>query len=259
VTRKAAALALEIAVPLALLAIWWLWSTSRESFYFPPLPDILTAFGDTWIFERAGSDLVPSLARLLAGYAIAAVIGVGGGLLLGVSGTARRIAEPVIQFVRAIPPTALIPAAIVALGVGDVMRVSIITIACIWPILLNTIDGVAGVETTLLETARSYAVRPFDRLRYVIFPAALPQIFAGLRISLSIAIVVMVVSEMVASTDGIGFFVLHSQSSFAISEMWSGILVLGILGYLLNLGFTQVERRMLRWHRGARASALSDV
>ena len=257
-TRKAAARALEIAVPVALLVTWWLWSTSHESFYFPPLPDILSAFGDTWVFERMGSDLLPSLARLLAGYAIAAVVGVAAGVLLGVSRTARRTVEPVIEFARAIPPPALIPAAIVALGVGDVMRVSIIALACVWPILLNTIDGVAGVERTLLETARSYGARRRDLLRSVILPAALPRIFAGLRTSLSIAIVVMVVSEMVASTDGIGFFILESQSSFAISEMWSGVVLLGILGYLLNLGFTSVERRVLRWHMGARASALSD-
>jgi ABC-type nitrate/sulfonate/bicarbonate transport system permease component len=93
----------------------------------------------------------------------------------------------------------------------------------------------------------------------VILPAALPQVFAGLRISLSIAIIVMVVSEMVASTDGIGFFILESQSSFAIPEMWSGILLLGLLGYALNYGFTLVERRVLRWHRGARASALAST
>ena len=95
-------------------------------------------------------------------------------------------------------------------------------------------------------------------MRSVILPAALPQIFAGMRTSLSIAIIVMVVSEMVASTDGVGFFILESQSSFAITEMWSGILLLGILGYVLNLAFTRVERRVLRWHRGARESALAE-
>lgn len=89
--------------------------------------------------------------------------------------------------------------------------------------------------------------------------AALPRIFAGMRTSLSLAIIVMVVIELVASTNGVGFFVRASQSSFAISEMWSGILVLGRLGYVLNLAFTYVERRLLRWHRGARASALSET
>ena len=88
-------------------------------------------------------------------------------------------------------------------------------------------------------------------------PAASPQIFAGMRTSLSLALILMVISEMVASTNGIGYFVLQSQRTFAIPEMWSGILLLGILGYVLNAGFVLIENRVLRWHRGARASALS--
>jgi ABC-type nitrate/sulfonate/bicarbonate transport system permease component len=255
--RRVAAGGVELAVALALLAIWWLWSAGSESFYFPPLADILSTFGETWVFERVGTDVAPSLARLGAGFAIAVVIGVGAGMVLGLSHTARRILGPIIEFLRAIPPPVLIPAGIVALGVGDLMKVVVIAMACVWPILLNAIDGVAGVETTLVETARSYGIRPLDRVRSVILPAALPQIFAGMRTSLSLAIIVMVVSEMMGSTNGIGFFILQSQRSFAIPEMWSGILLLGLLGYALNYGFTVVEGRVLRWHRGARASALA--
>ena len=255
--RRLALRGAEIAVTLALLAIWWLWSTRTESFYFPPLPDVLRAFGETWVFERAGSDVAPSLLRLGAGFAIAVVLGIAGGVLLGLSRAARRTAGPLVEFLRAIPPPALIPAAIVALGVGDVMKVVIITAACIWPILLNAIDGVVGVERTLVETVRSYGVSGLDRIRFVVLPAAMPQIFAGMRTSLSIAIIVMVVSEMVGSTNGIGFFILEAQRSFAIAEMWSGILLLGLLGYALNHGFTLVERRVLRWHRAAHAGGLA--
>jgi ABC-type nitrate/sulfonate/bicarbonate transport system permease component len=127
---------------------------------------------------------------------------------------------------------------------------------CLWPVLLNTIDGVTGIDPTLRETARVYGVGGRDRLRRIVLPAASPQIFAGMRTSLSLALILMVISEMVASTNGIGFFVLQSQRSFAIPEMWSGILLLGLLGYALNLIFVVVERRVLAWHRGARASAL---
>ena len=257
--RRTALAGLEVAVPLAAVLLWWFLSSGSDSFYFPALSDILSTFGDTWLFERVGSDLVPSLVRLAAGFSLAVVVGIAAGVLLGVSPVARRTAAPIVEFLRAIPPPALIPAAIVVLGVGDLMKVLIIAMACVWPILLNAIDGVAGVEPTLLETARSYGIAPRDRLRSVILPAALPRIFAGMRTSLSIAIIVMVVSEMVASTNGVGFFVRESQSSFAIPEMWSGILVLGLLGYVLNLAFTYVERRLLRWHRGAGAGALAET
>ena len=142
------------------------------------------------------------------------------------------------------------------IGVGNSMKVFIIAFVCIWPVLLNVIDGVTGVDPTLRETARAYRIARRDYVRHVMLPAASPQIFAGLRVSLSLALIMMVVSEMVASTNGIGYFVLQSQRTFAIPEMWSGILLLGILGYGLNALLTLLERRALGWHRGARASAL---
>ena len=242
---------LEVVVPLALLALWAAWSANSDTFYYPPLTKILETFNETWVFERVGSDVVPSLLRLAAGYAVAVVIAIGVGIPLGLNATARRAAAPIVEFLRAIPPPALLPLAIVVVGVGNSMKVLIIAFVCLWPILLNTIDGIRGIDPTLNETTRVYGVRGLTRLRLVTLPAAAPQIFAGMRTSLSLAVIMMVISEMVASTNGIGFFVLQSQRSFAIPEMWSGIVLLGILGYLLNLLFTGVERRVLAWHRGA--------
>jgi ABC-type nitrate/sulfonate/bicarbonate transport system permease component len=256
-SRRILGIALEFGVPVAVVAGWALWSAQADSFYFPPLTDILDTFAETWLFERVSSDVVPSLGRLAAGYTIAVVVAVAVGLVLGLSRTARRAASPIVEFLRAIPPPALLPFAIVVIGVGNSMKIFIIAFVCIWPVLLNTIDGIGGIEPTLRDTTRVYGVRGLDRLRLVILPAAAPQIFAGMRTSLSLALILMVISEMVASTNGIGFFVLQSQRTFAIQEMWSGILLLGLLGYVLNVLFVLVERRVLAWHRGARASALS--
>jgi ABC-type nitrate/sulfonate/bicarbonate transport system permease component len=239
---------LEVLVPLALLGVWALWSAGSDTFYYPPLTDILGTFNETWVFERVGSDVVPSLLRLTAGYLLAVAVAVLVGIPLGLNPTARRAAAPIVEFLRAIPPPALLPLAIVVIGVGNSMKVLIIAFVCLWPVLLNTIDGIRGIDPTLNETARVYGLP-----RRVTLPAAAPQIFAGMRTSLSLAVIMMVISEMVASTNGIGFFVLQSQRSFAIPEMWSGILLLGILGYALNLLFTLIERWVLAWHRGARA------
>jgi ABC-type nitrate/sulfonate/bicarbonate transport system permease component len=254
--RRVRLILLELAVPVVVVAAWWVWSANADNFYFPALAEILRTFADTWVFERVGSDVVPSLARLAAGFGIAVAVGIPLGTALGLSTTARRVTEPIVEFVRAIPPPALLPFAILVLGVGDAMKVFIIALVGLWPILLNTIDGVRGVDHTMLETARIYGVRGLERLRRVIWPAALPQVFAGMRTSLSLALILMVISEMVASTSGIGYFILQSERSFDIPEMWSGIVLLGLLGYLLNAAFGLVERRVLRWHRGARASAL---
>jgi ABC-type nitrate/sulfonate/bicarbonate transport system permease component len=255
--RRLLATGLEVTVPILVLVAWGLASSGSETYYFPPLTDILSTFADTWLFERVGSDVVPSLVRMGLGFGIAVVVAISMGLLLGLSRRARRAAAPIVEFLRAIPPPALLPFAILVIGVGDSMKVFIIAFVCLWPILLNTIDGVTGVDPTLRETTRVYGIDARDRLWRVMLPAASPQIFAGLRTSLSLALILMVISEMVASTNGIGYFVLQSQRTFAIPEMWSGILLLGILGYTLNGVFVLIERRVLRWHRGARASALS--
>jgi ABC-type nitrate/sulfonate/bicarbonate transport system permease component len=253
--RRLLGTALEVAVPAAVVALIWAWTNQTDTYYFPPLGDVLTAFGDTWVFERVSTDVAPSLVRLGAGFAIAVVLGVAGGVLLGRSPVLRRVATPVVEFLRAIPPPALIPFAILVLGVDDDAKIFLIAVVCVWPVLLNAVDGVAGVEPALMETSRCYRISRADELRHVVLPAAAPQIFAGMRTSLSLALILMVISEMVASDNGIGYFVLQAQRTFAITEMWSGIILLGLLGYVLNAVFTLVERRVLAWHRGARAGA----
>jgi ABC-type nitrate/sulfonate/bicarbonate transport system permease component len=254
--RRVLEAALEITVPLLVLVVWGLLSAGSESFYFPPLTSILSTFADIWLFERIGSDVVPSLVRMGLGYSTAVLIAIVVGVLLGLMRRGRLVAGPIVEFLRSIPPPALLPFAILVFGTGTDMKVFIIAFVCLWPILLNTIDGVTGVDPTLRETTRVYGVSTIDRIRLVVMPAAAPQIFAGMRTSLSLALILMVISEMVASTNGIGYFVLQAQRRFNMPEMWSGIFVLGILGYALNAGFVLVERRVLRWHRGARASAL---
>ena len=141
----------------------------------------------------------------------------------------------------------------VIIGVDDGMRVFVITFVCLWPILLNTADGIAGVDQGFLDTAKVFGIKGFERFRRVLLPAAAPQIFAGMRTTLAIGLILMVISEMVASINGIGYFVLNSQRTFSIPEMWSGTIVLGVLGYLLNFMFLCVERKALHWHRGLKA------
>jgi ABC-type nitrate/sulfonate/bicarbonate transport system permease component len=254
-SRRALLAGVEVAVPVAVIAVIWFWSAGSDVYYFPPLKDVLKTFGDTWVFERVGSDVIPSLVRLFIGYFLAVAVGVAGGIALGMSPVLRRIAAPIVEFLRAIPAPALLPFALLVLGVGNDSKIFVIAFVCLWPVLLNAVDGVAGVDPTLVDTGRVYRIPASDRLRYVVLPAATPQIFAGMRTSLSLALILMVISEMVASSNGIGYFVLQSQRSFAIPEMWSGIILLGLLGYVFNAGFLLVERRVLAWYRGARAGS----
>jgi ABC-type nitrate/sulfonate/bicarbonate transport system permease component len=252
-SRRLLLVGVEIAVPVVVIAVIWVWSAGSGVYYFPPLKDVLTTFKDTWVFDRFGSDVVPSLVRLGIGYVIAVAIGVGGGVALGLSPVLRRATDPIVEFLRAIPAPALLPFALLVLGVGNDSKIFVIAFVCLWPVLLNAVDGVAGVDPTLVDTGRVYRIPGRDRLTHVVLPAAAPQIFAGMRTSLSLALILMVISEMVASSNWIGYFVLQSQRSFAIPEMWSGIILLGLLGYAFNAVFLLIERRVLAWHRGARA------
>lgn len=250
--RRAGNIALEFTGPVAVLALWALVAHRTGSFYFPPLQEIGAAFAQSWLGEAAVTDVLPSLWRFAAGYLLAVVIGVALGVAIGVSTWISDAAEPVIQFLRALPPPALVPFGILVLGVGDAMKIGIIAFGALWPVLLNTVDGVRGVDPAFIDTARAYRVPAHARIRRFILPAAAPQMFAGMRTSLAIALALMIVSEMVASTNGIGFSVLEAQRTFAIPEMWAGIVLLGIVGYLVNMLFVQTERRALRWHAGVR-------
>jgi ABC-type nitrate/sulfonate/bicarbonate transport system permease component len=244
-------LAYALLLPAASLAVWWWASADSTSVYAPPLRRIAAAFGEVWTGDRLISDVLPSLARVLAGYGLAAVAGVAAGLLVGSHRLVRAAVEPVLEFLRAIPPPVLVPVIMLFAGIGDTMKVLVIASGCVWPVLLNTVEGVRAVDATQHETARAYGIRRAARIRHVVLPAAGPQIFVGLRQALSIGVILMVISEMFAASSGLGFTIVQFQRGFAIPEMWSGILLLGVIGFLLSAVLRVVERRALAWFHGS--------
>lgn len=248
--KRVRRLAWEVWLPVLVVVIWFVASLNSESFYWPPLAEIISDFRRLWIFDHLRSDALPSVMRLAVGFTVAFVVGVGIGLLLGTVRTLETATRPVIELARSTPGIALLPIILVVLGTGDSMKVFTIALVSCWPILLNTIDGVRSVEPVLLDVARSYQLTSFHRIRRIVLPSAAPQILAGGRTALGVAVVVTVVTEMVGTPGGIGYFILDSQRSFDISEMWTGVLILGIIGYLVNKGFELMERHVLRWHRG---------
>ncbi|MFJ1665635.1 ABC transporter permease [Streptomyces bottropensis] len=244
-----------VALPLVLVTVWWFASYGSTDVFRPPLRTILAAFPDVWTAERARADVLPSLLRLSAGYAVAAVAGVALGTVIGSYRRVRSVCEPVLEFLRAVPPPVLVPVITLFAGIGDTMKIAVIASGCVWPVLLNTVEGVRAVDPVLSETARSYGITGAARLRNVVLRSASPQIFAGLRQALSIGIILMVISEMTASSDGLGYTIVQFQRGFAIPDMWTGILVLGLLGFLLSVVLRLVERRVLGWYHGLRASS----
>lgn len=250
----ARAFALRLSMIVVFAVVWQVATAVIDSFFFPTVTEIVGSFWEIWVAgPEAGRNLadhfVPSLLRLLAGLGLAAVTGIAVGVAIGRSRTFREYVEPITEFLRAIPPPALIPLFLVLLGIGDSMKVLMIAFGVVWPILLNTIDGVQSVERLYLDTGRIYGAGRAEQLLRIVLPAAAPKIFAGLRVSLSIAVILMVISEMVATTNGLGFQIIQAQRSFTVLDMWAGIFLLGVLGYLLNSALLIVEGRVLHWHR----------
>jgi ABC-type nitrate/sulfonate/bicarbonate transport system permease component len=155
---------------------------------------------------------------------------------------------PSIQFSRALPAVALVPVSVTLLGIGDLPKILLIAFVSLFPILMNTIDGVRAVDKQLEDVGRSFRLSRRQRVFAIQLPTAAPRIFAGMRVALQFAFIMMVVTELVAATEGIGFVTLNAQQSFRITEMWSGMILLGLLGAALNAAFLVLERRILRWH-----------
>jgi ABC-type nitrate/sulfonate/bicarbonate transport system permease component len=256
VNVRVAKIAAEIAVPIAILAAWQAWTVQSNAQEFPRLSTILVEFKDLWLFAQFSEHVVPSLVRIGLGFGIAVVVGVALGIPIGLSRVARLWAMPHVEYWRAMPPPALLPISVILLhSIGNVQKVSFIAFFCVFPILLNTIDGVRGIDPTLVETARSYGIRGVERIRRIVLPAALPQIVAGMRNSLSLAVIMMVLAEYFSSTSGVGYVLLISKNTFEMAPMWAAIVLIGVLGYVLNVLFLLGERRFLAWHRGWRATA----
>jgi ABC-type nitrate/sulfonate/bicarbonate transport system permease component len=240
------------ALPVLLVLIWWVATLGAKSFFVPTPATLVATFAETWFGERIGSDVLPSLGRLFIGVLCAIVIGIVAGLLIGSVKWLRALTEPVLEFFRAVPPPVLVPVLMLLMGITDSMKIVVIISGCVWPVLLNTIEGVRAIDSVLSDSSHTYGITGAARVRYLVLPSAAPQIMAGVRQCLSIGLILMVISEMFASSSGLGFTIVQFQRSFAVPEMWSGIVFLGLIGVAMSFIFQFTERRILRWYHGLR-------
>ena len=238
------------AVFAAAVGIWEVLAQSEGSFLVPTASAVADRAWHVWPTSEFVSNVEASVSRFAAGYAIGALVGVAVGVSMGSSRRVRQALEPLVELLRATPAIALVPALIVILGAGDRMRITVIAFGVVFPVLVNSMDGVRAASPELRETASLFRMGRAERMLRVDLPAALPSIFAGLRVAVSIGLVMVVVSEFVGGGDGLGHYILVEQSQFDIPAMYAGILFLGLLGFVLNRVFVLVERRALSWHHG---------
>jgi ABC-type nitrate/sulfonate/bicarbonate transport system permease component len=243
---------------VVVVALWEATTRAHHDPFFPTPVTIVRQMGELWfsgpvrhlfLTDAAIGNVLPSLARLAAGLAGGALAGVVLGVALGRSRTMYDVFDPVLQFFRAVPPPTLVPVFLVLFSLGTTMQVASIVFSVLWPVLLNTADGARTVEPLQIETARAFRLTAAERLGFVILPATLPKMFAGFRLALSLALILMVFSELQPGTsDGIGFQLYEATTRFDYETVWAAIALLGVLGYLLNAILVAAERRVLRWN-----------
>src|SRR6266550_824887 len=194
----------------------------------PPLSRIVGIFWELTASGQIPMQILSSMRRAAAGYFLAAAIFIPLGIVMGLYRPVYRLLEVVIEMLRPVPPPVVIPVAMLFFGLADGMKVFVIFFSCAWPILLNTIDGVRNLDWVLLNTARTFGLSRADTIRQIVLPAASPQIMTGMRVSLPIMLILVVISEMIGSTDGIGYFILDSQRRFKVAQMYAGMLSLAL-------------------------------
>lgn len=240
-----------LATLLIVLLVWEVFSRQSAALqlYFPPVSRILLSLYELMSSRELAGHLLASLGRFAGGYLLAALLAVFLGVVLGYFRWAYSLSEALIEFLRPMPSVAIIPVAILFLGIGDVMIVAVTVYACTWPVLINTIDGVRNIDRTLLYTARTFGLGRWRALTRVVLPAASPYVVTGLRVSLAIALILVTTSEMVVGGNGLGFFILDEERSLRTSNMYAAILVVAVLGYTLNRLFLLLESMAIAWHR----------
>lgn len=236
-----------------LLAAWWLATHGGlvKPLFLPRPEDIASAFRQAWNGDLDGAPLTThladSLARVVGAFLLAACVGVPAGLAMGVSRIARGILDPVIEFYRPLPPLAYLPLMIIWFGIGELSKVLLIFLAAFAPVALATRAGVLSASRDQINAALSLGASRAQVVRFVVLPAALPEILIGLRIGMGVGWTTLVAAEMVAATAGVGQLVLNASNFLRTDLVVMGILLIGALAILFEFGMRALERRLVPW------------
>lgn len=238
---------LNLAGLLVALALWQLASVIVNDPFFPTFT---RGVSSAWAILTQGgfsTDVLPSIERVLVGFGIAAVLGALVGAVLGSSPRLASFCTPVLDFIRATPFPLLLPLAIVIFGLGDTTIISLIVLGAIWPVLLNTYDAARSIDPLQRDVARVCQLSRRREFALVTLPAVAPATVAGLRVAIGLCLAVLVVAEMLGASSGLGHLIVSAEQDFDIPSTYGGVLILGLLGWIMDGLFLVLERRLLRW------------
>lgn len=236
-------------VAAGFVALWQLIANAKlVSPVFLPGPDrawasLVRGFTDGDLMAKVAG----TLQHMVIGWLVASLVGIALGALIGSSPRVRAYVTPTLEFLRPLPVSAIIPVAIAFFGLSQTMTLFVIAFGAVWPMLLSTVHGFAAVEPRLYEVARSLHLSRMAVIFKIGLPSASPDILAGMRISVTVALILSVVCEMLAGLDGLGHWILLSARAFRSADLFAGVILLGVIGYVTALAVAQVERRLLVW------------
>jgi NitT/TauT family transport system permease protein len=242
----------SLIVPLVLVLVWE--ACARAGIVSPIVLPAPSAVAAKWFASLVSGELLhdaaSSLFRVVAGFVVGSVLALPLGLAMGAYPRAYELGNTLVQILRPIPPIAFIPLAILWFGLGNPPAVFLIALGAFFPVLMNTIAGVRQVDGIYLRAAQNLGAGQGVLFRRVIVPAAMPFILTGLRIGIGTAFIVVIVSEMIAVNDGLGFRILEAREFLWSDKIIAGMLTIGFLGLALDSGMSRLNDHLLRWHRG---------
>jgi len=242
---------LPLAIVLPALIAWEL--AARSGLWSPLIfPSLVKIFNELVSFFSKSEYLMEawvSLYRALGGFGLAAAAGVTLGMVMGRSRWAGALLDPLFSGTYAVPKLALFPIFIFVFGIGSLSKVALVFLECLYPIVIVTSQGARGVNRVLLWSAQNMGASAAATLRRVVVPAAAPFIFAGLRVALPIALIVVIITEMVSSADGLGYLVIYSLSSLKTDRMLAVVVVIAALGYALDKAVVLARDRLIYWEK----------
>ena len=252
-TRRARETVLTAAAPVGVFAIWEIAARCDliDARFWPPPSSLASAARDLIADGSLVEDVRISLVRILVGFLIGAIPAVALGLAMGLWWPARALLLPIASAVYAIPKIALVPLVLLVFGTGEAGKYAIVAISIFFLVVLNTVAGVLAIDRAYTEVARNFGAGPLDRFLTVALPGALPSVFTGLRLGLGFSLIVIVGTEFIAAENGIGRFIYDSYNRLAIRDMFVGLIVTGVLGWLLTAVVDAAERRLVPWRETA--------
>lgn len=239
----------SIAVALGLLAAWATVAHGEwvSPIFLPGPGATFNALVNGLSHGDLGSLSAGTIERMVYGWALASLIGIALGALIGTSATLRAWLQPMLEIVRPLPASAVMPIAIALIGLSPGMVLVVIAFGAVWPVLLATVHGFATIEPRLHEVGRVLRLSPLAFVFKIGLPNALPDALAGMRLSLTVSLILAIVGEMLASQQGLGQAILLAARAFQPAELFAGVALLGVIGFVSNILLSAVERRVLRW------------